>query len=228
MAWCEFMAFLKVQARKVLRQYLGIIAFLPFLIFCVVFAWRQTPLRYFWFFQFLYLVIVASALTSGLYYDDTRSRNMDLVLSRGISATRLVFARFSAAFLISLLVPLAAFVTAIVALRQSASEALQFTLVSIMSLGFWTAAFCFLSGIVQPRFNWMVVLGVYLSIPRWLAFDSAYSPAQAIASANGFTAFMSLFRWQMLDFTSLLWSLAATGCLLAGQVIMVNKRWIRA
>jgi ABC-type transport system involved in multi-copper enzyme maturation permease subunit len=186
-------------------------------------------LRNYWFFQFLYLIIVASALTAGLYHDDIRSGNLELLLSRRISASRLVLAKFASPYLFGLLVPVTAFATAVAAFRQPAEPALQFVLVSMASLAFWTAAFCILSGLLPPRFNWMVVLAVYLTIPRWLSFDTgAYSLAQMIASANGFAAFTTLSRWQTLDSVSLLAPLAATGCLLMGQVVMVNMRWMRA
>lgn len=185
-------------------------------------------MRNYWFFEFLYLIIVASAVTAGLYHDDIRSGNLDLVLSRGISATRLVFAKFASAYVFCLLVPLGAFVTAAVAYRQPVGVASQFMLVSATSLAFWTASFCLLSGVLQPRFNWMVVLGVYLTVPTWLGVDTTYGLTQVIASANGFAAFTTLSRWQILDSVGLVASLAATGCLLTGQVVMVNKRWMRA
>lgn len=224
----EFMAFLRLHARKLLREYLAAIAFFPFLFFCIASAWGQVSLRNYWFFEFLYLIIVASALTAGLYHDDIRSGNLDLVLSRGISASRLVLAKSASAYLCGLLIPLAAFVTATGGYRQPSGLALRFVLVSMISLAFWTATFCVLSALLHPRFSWMAVLVVFLTIPQWLAVDATYGLPHILASANGFAAFTTLSRWQMLDPVGLFAPVAATGMLITGLIIMVSKRWMRA
>lgn len=218
-------AFILLQLRKTLREHLAYFAIGPFLVFALSGVVAGITIRTLWVVQFLYLPVIASFLTAGVFFDDLKSRNLELLLSRGLAGELLVFCKTAASYSQALAVPIIGFVVSLV-LGQPPRQSGEYMLISCSALLLWVAGFSLVSLLLHPRFNWLLILAIFLSISGWMAPVRQNTAWKGFSIVSGYDAFESLHRWGAFRPGLLLPVLIIVCLLVLAQILMVRKRWM--
>jgi hypothetical protein len=213
-----FTALGSIFFRKLWREHLLLVAFFPIFVACSADLSMRTTGKNHWYFIFLLLPVVAASLTSGIIYDDLPSRNVELLRSREISGSKVLFCRLLVAFLFGQIGLIAAFMSGVL-LHLELSTNLLLWISCTLSITIWLSFFSLLSGFLNPRFNWLLIVLLFFLLPHW------GSPTSINSFWVGSRLFFAYQRSELVSARTLLFTLTWSVILFCASLAISRFAW---